>query len=605
MTLSPDPSTMYPFAASAAPQPSTPESQAAPEPSAAPESLAAPEPPVPQAPASPPSDSELLRLSSLLGAGVVRVDEQALAWPQNDQGTALLGTLGGARGIALPEGLRDLFEAAGLSGPQQDEAITQVPESRHIGIVVSNNGHGGLIMLRDQTDERLLQERLLQSEKMASVGQLVSGVAHELNNPLTGVMGFSQLLLARDLDETVRGQIQTIYGEAERAAKIVQNLLSFARRRKPSKEMADINGLLQRVLELRSYDFTARGISLDMTLDTRMSPVWADPDQIQQVLFNVIKNAEQAMLDANGGGKLTVVTQGNETGVRVSIYDDGPGIPPEIARRIFDPFFTTKEAGEGTGLGLTICYSIIDEHGGRIWTENRRPTWDRPNGGGTAFHIDLPLGTEDLASRPSAGPASGTQTAVATGRRVLVVDDEWSIRALLHDILRLDQHEVALASSGVEAADLVDREHFDIILTDMKMPGMDGAAFFRHVQEQDPEQARRIVFITGDTVSPDTRAFLQSVSNPVLSKPFRDRPPPGRHRVGPGPVRARQGHRRHSTRHRTRSTTLVTASELNWSLRAKAKKSRIVRRKRLRHYSLRNAAPATLREREAQVAGRG
>jgi two-component system NtrC family sensor kinase len=258
-----------------------------------------------------------------------------------------------------------------------------------------------------------------------------------------------------------------------------------------------------------------------MTLDTRMPPVWADPDQIQQVLFNVIKNAEQAMLDANGSGKLTVITRGADTGIRVSVQDDGPGIPPEIARRIFDPFFTTKDAGEGTGLGLTICYSIIDEHGGRIWTENLPPSVDRPAGGGAVFHIDLPVGVQETLGAPDASPGIAATAAAATGRRVLVVDDEWSIRALLHDILRLDHHEVALASSGIEAADLAERERFDVILTDIKMPGMDGAAFYRHVRERDPEQARRIIFITGDTVSPDTRMFLQSVANPVLSKPFK------------------------------------------------------------------------------------
>jgi two-component system NtrC family sensor kinase len=414
-----------------------------------------------------------------------------------------------------PEPLPELLRAASVRGPQLGETLTHMPESRHIAVTVTQATGFGLVLLRDNTDERLLHERLLQSEKMASVGQLVSGVAHELNNPLTGVMGFAQLLLARDLDETVRSQIQTIYDEAERAAKIVQNLLSFARRRKPTKEMADLNGLVQRVLELRSYDFAIRNISLDMTLDTRMERVWVDADQIQQVLFNVIKNAEQAMIDANKGGRLTVVTRGGPGGARVSIADDGPGIPLEIQRRIFDPFFTTKDAGEGTGLGLTICYGIIEEHGGRIWTENRVE-------GGAVFHIELPVTRPEEQEAPvDAGDAGQAPAPIVSSRRVLVVDDEISIRQLLYEILSLDQHSVALASSGVEAADLVEREGFDVIITDMKMPGMDGASFYRQVRQRDPAQARRIIFITGDTVSPDTRAFLQRVSNPVLSKPFK------------------------------------------------------------------------------------
>jgi len=461
-------------------------------------------------------NSALLRLADLLGAGLVRVDGAGNAWPLNEAGTSLLGAMGGGLGRPAPEALREaLAEAAQASAPAVKETVTPPPESRHVAIAASQTDAGGLIALRDHTEERLLQERLLQSEKMASVGQLVSGVAHELNNPLTGVMGFAQLLLARDLDETIRTQIQTIYDEAERAAKIVQNLLSFARRRKPTKEMADANALLQRVLELRSYDFTVRNISLDMTLDTRLPRVWVDPDQIQQVFFNVIKNAEQAMIDAHGGGKLTVVTKGSPAGARISIADDGPGIPPETQRRIFDPFYTTKDVGQGTGLGLTICYSIIDEHGGRIWTE------DNP-GGGAVFHIELPVGAGEERESPSEGDAGavGAPTAVS-GRRVLVVDDEVNIRLLLHDILRLDAHSVALASSGIEAADLVERERFDVIITDLKMPGMDGASFYRQVRQRDPALARRIIFITGDTVSPDTRAFLQRVSNPVLSKPFK------------------------------------------------------------------------------------
>jgi two-component system, NtrC family, sensor kinase len=463
---------------------------------------------------------DLLRLGNLLGAGVVRVDAQGLTWPLNEAGANLLERLGGAYGGLAPDGIRAaLASATGLA--RLHELLSPGPDSRYIAVAACRNeSGGGLVMLRDQTDQRLLHERLLQSEKMASVGQLVSGVAHELNNPLTGVMGFAQLLLNRDLDEVVHHQIQTIYTEAERAAKIVQNLLSFARRRRPSKEMADVNALLQRVLELRSYDFAARNIGLDMTLDTRMERVWADPDQVQQVLFNVIKNAEQAMLDANGRGSLTVTTQGTEDGVRVSIGDDGPIIPPDIARRIFDPFFTTKEAGEGTGLGLTICYGIIEEHGGRIWTENLPPSPERPEGSGVVFHIDLPVGSAGEPVVRATSSSSGATTAVG-GRRVMVVDDELSIRSLLYDVLRLDQHSVALASSGLEASDLVERESFDVIITDIKMPGMDGAEFYRQVQLRDPSQARRIIFITGDTVSADTRAFLQGIANPVISKPFK------------------------------------------------------------------------------------
>ena len=462
-----------------------------------------------------PLTADYLRLANLLGVGIVRLDARGDAWPMNDCGASLLTALAGTHGGAAPDGLEDALTRARSSG---QAAVIESPvatqESRQITIAAVAGGGTGLMALQDKTDERLLQERLLQSEKMASVGQLVSGVAHELNNPLTGVMGFAQLLLARDLDETTRAQIQTIYGEAERAAKIVQNLLSFARRRRPTKEMADVNSLLQRVLELRSYDFAVRNVNLDMTLDTRMPRVWADPDQVQQVLFNVIKNAEQAMIDAHGGGRLTVVTSGLPDGIRVSIADDGPGIPADIQRRIFDPFFTTKDAGEGTGLGLTICYSIVDEHGGRIWTENLPSA-------GAVFYIELPVGVAEERERSDGDGASSGPPAAVMGKRVLVVDDEESIRALLRDILVLDRHSVALAATGIEAAQRVEQEPFDVIITDMKMPGMDGAAFYRHVRERDPAQARRIVFITGDTVSPDTRAFLQRLSNPVLAKPFK------------------------------------------------------------------------------------
>ena len=239
--------------------------------------------------ASPIAWEALMRVLDEIGVGPGPRRRAGGAWPLNERGASLLVGIGGGKGEPAPAALRGLLEEGrGRSEPSLGEALSQGPELRHVSFALLADETGTLVSMRDHTEERLLQERLLQSEKMASVGQLVSGVAHELNNPLTGVVGFAQLLLARDLDETVRGQVQTIYGEAERAAKIVPNLLSFARRRRPTKEMADVNALLQQVLELRSYDFTIRNVSLDMTLDTRMLLVWVDSEQIQQVFFNLI-----------------------------------------------------------------------------------------------------------------------------------------------------------------------------------------------------------------------------------------------------------------------------------------------------------------------------
>jgi two-component system NtrC family sensor kinase len=348
---------------------------------------------------------------------------------------------------------------------------------------------------------------------MSSVGQLVSGVAHELNNPLTGITGFAQLLLLReDLPDDARKQIETIYAEAERASKIVSNLLTFARRRRAQKEPSNLNTLLERVLELRNYDLRVRNIDTELDLDGSLPATLADPNQIQQVFLNIIINAEQAMRADSGTGTLRIATGVRGGAIVVSFEDSGPGMSAETVRRIFDPFFTTKEAGEGTGLGLTISYGIIEEHGGRIWAESA-------SGRGTTFFIELPI-VQGTAARPA--PDAEPQRDVAVERRrVLVVDDEASIQQLLTGVLEMDGHSVMLASNGREALDLVQREAFDVIITDMKMPVMGGADLFAGLRDSGNSLARRVIFITGDTVAPDTRKFLQTVDNAVLAKPFR------------------------------------------------------------------------------------
>jgi two-component system NtrC family sensor kinase len=360
---------------------------------------------------------------------------------------------------------------------------------------------------------RLVQERLLQSEKMSSVGQLVSGVAHELNNPLTGIMGFAQLLLLRDLDETSRKQVETIYAEAERASKIVSNLLTFARRRKAQKEPSNLNTLIERVLELRNYDLRVRNIDVQLALDTSLPETMVDANQIQQVFLNIVINAEQAMKDRDGAGTLRIATKSAGRSVSIAFEDSGAGMSAETVRRIFDPFFTTKDAGEGTGLGLTISYGIIEEHGGRIWAESEP-------GRGTRFVVELPV----VAGAASTQPAQNGERAPSapiTRRRILVVDDEDSIQKLLTGVLEMDGHDVAIAHNGREALDRIGREPFDLVISDIKMPVMGGAELYRTLKDGGNPLARRLIFITGDTVAPETRRFLQGVENAVLNKPFR------------------------------------------------------------------------------------
>lgn len=469
---------------------------------------AAPEPPV--------------RLDALLEAlpdGVIVTRDALRVTLVNHAAREALSALGirMSEGEELPPGdLADVVAEAlaqGRSRPREFEAGSEPRRYIHVtGASLETDG-ACLLLLRDVTEESLMQERLLQSEKMASVGQLVSGVAHELNNPLTGIVGFAQLLLMRDLDERSRQQVETIQAEAERASKIVQNLLSFARRRKARKEPTDLNALVRRVVELRSYEHHLRNIEVALDLDPGLPQTLVDPDQIQQVLLNLLINAEQAVKDRERG-RIEVRSRARDGTIVLTLQDNGPGIAPDALRRIFDPFFTTKQAGEGTGLGLTISYGIVDDHGGRISAES-------PAGKGALFTVELPVvaGTGERfqgeALAEDAAPAAGPR------RRILVVDDEENIRKLLSGILSMDGHAVDTARNGVQALERLSGARYDLLITDIKMPEMDGQTLYQRLREVDADLARRTVFITGDTVSPETRVFLQNVQNPCLSKPFR------------------------------------------------------------------------------------
>jgi PAS domain S-box-containing protein len=244
-----------------------------------------------------------------------------------------------------------------------------------------------LLVFRDITEERARQERLYLTDRLASIGEMAAGIAHELNNPLAGVVALSQLLVESDLPDEIRDDVQDIYCEAQRAAKIVRNLLSFSRRSESAKQLTQINDAIEDILRLRAYEQKVNDIQVLTHLDPSLPEVIVDYFQMQQVFLNIILNAENAITDKNKHGKLVIATERVNGTIKASFTDDGPGIPKENLSRIFDPFFTTKEVGQGTGLGLSICYGIVADHGGRLYAESEV-------GKGTTFTVEIPVNTQ-------------------------------------------------------------------------------------------------------------------------------------------------------------------------------------------------------------------
>ncbi|NPV09427.1 MAG: response regulator [Anaerolineae bacterium] len=355
-----------------------------------------------------------------------------------------------------------------------------------------------------------MQDQLVQAEKLSAVGELVSGVAHELNNPLTAVIGYAELLRSELADEQTRKDVENILRSAERSRRIVRNLLTFARRQRTERRMVDVNEIIRQTIEIQAYQLRVDNITVETQLEPDLPFTAADSSQLQQVFLNVIMNAHQAIRSIRDRGKITVTSRlARPDVIRISIEDDGPGVAPEIAGRIFDPFFTTKEVGVGTGLGLSICYGIVSGHGGRIWV-------DSPPGGGATFIIELPV-QKVVASvdKPAEPPPE-----IYAGTRVLVVEDEVAVAAVLHRLLTKKGCQVESVGSAVEALQRLESGRYDVIISDIRMPGMSGIALWEQLRTERPEQASKVIFVTGDMASVDTSEFLRSAGQPVLPKPF-------------------------------------------------------------------------------------
>jgi two-component system NtrC family sensor kinase len=377
---------------------------------------------------------------------------------------------------------------------------------------------GSIHVAKDISNEKLLQQQLIQSEKLSAIGELIAGIAHELNNPLTGVMGYSQLLqLRKDLDDRAKENLLKINNLAMRCQRIVQNLLYFARKQKPERTLSDINDILDKTVELRSYELQVNNIEIIRELDRNLPKTVADAHQLQQVFLNIVTNAEQAMLEAHGKGCLTIRTHADAPNARiiVELADDGPGISESYLTKIFDPFFTTKEVGKGTGLGLSLSYGMIKEHGGNIYARSR---W----GEGSTFVIELPISTQ-LQDEPSPAlmPQAQQFEDTVRGKRILVVDDENYILDFFVEVFETLPMQVDTASDGLMAMKKILSAEYDLIISDFKMPQMSGRELYSWIKENRPKLAARILFVTGDTVSVETRSFFEDNNSRYLAKPFK------------------------------------------------------------------------------------
>jgi len=415
----------------------------------------------------------------------------------------------------LPKALGHFQKAlAGETGLFETQFYRKDGEGRTISVTYSTpqRDEEVLCLIRDVTDQKMLQEQLIQSEKMSAIGQLVSGVAHELNNPLAGISAFAQLLLAeKRFPPDQRTAAETIYSEARRASRIVQNLLTFARQHKAEKGPAAMNQVLDDTLELRGYELRVRGIDVRREYDEALPDTMGDAHQLQQVFLNLITNAEQAMERAEGRHhRLTVRTRLAGDAIRIEVEDTGGGVPVNLLERIFNPFFTTKPTGHGTGLGLSISLGIVREHEGRIWAENAPQ-------GGARFVVELPV----IAPRASGEfPAALAAHPVGDSLHILVVDDEASVRVALQRYLAARGHDVETTASGQDALGLLRAGEYDAVIVDMRMPDLSGEQLFEELRSADREHAERVIFTTGDLVSEQMRRFLDGSGRPCVPKPF-------------------------------------------------------------------------------------
>ena len=380
-------------------------------------------------------------------------------------------------------------------------------DARLVRLASAIAGQLGTLLQRKRAEDTLRH-----TQRMAEMGYLLAGVAHELNNPLSVVVGQTALLRQALEENPLAERTRKIADAAERCSRIVRNFLALARQRPTERARVRLNQVVREAVELVAYQLRVDSVEVEYAMTPDLPPLWADGQQLHQTVVNLITNARHAMRQAPPPRRLTLTTRHDREGqrLRLQVSDTGPGVPPEIEAKIFEPFFTTKPLGEGTGLGLSLCRSIVEEHGGRIWVESRP-------GQGATFVIELPV-----EAAPAAAPEPGTAEAPAATepRRILVVDDEPEIAELLAEVLAAEGHRVETVGDGATALERLRGRAHDLVVSDLRMPGLDGPALYQAVQRELPELARRFIFITGDALGRQVKEFIEQNQAPSIGKPF-------------------------------------------------------------------------------------
>jgi PAS domain S-box-containing protein len=366
---------------------------------------------------------------------------------------------------------------------------------------------------RDVTESKEIERQLAQKEKFTEMGQMMAGAAHELNNPLTAILGVSDLLRERTAEGDTRRQVDIILQQARRAAIIVQNLLAFSRPLAQGRGRIHVEELIQQALQLQQVSLQQKNIEVQFTAPKDLPAIAGDPRQLTQAFTNFIMNAEQAISAVRDHGILKITLARVSGKVSVTFSDDGAGISPENFGKIFDPFFTTKRPGGGTGLGLTICVAVVKEHGGSIDVQSSP-------GSGASFRLLLPAAVDDRPEAPQSLAVADGASAALRRRSVLIVDDEESIREIVEESLTSRGMIVEGAASSEEALTLLGVNSYDIVLCDLNLPGMTGEQLFDKLRAHAGNSTPRFVFMTGDLLGPSAVAAYRERGASVLQKPF-------------------------------------------------------------------------------------